>query len=416
MSEVERQIWIVDDVPSNRRLLEKILRRAGYECALFKSAESLLEALQTERPALILMDVMMPGITGLDALMSMRQRELRGDVPVVLVTSMTDPSIRERAFHWGANDFVSKPVNKNELLMRVQRLYDEQTRNAARLMSSVDESMRILLVGCQAGGALAGLTTYVDVELEACPPSLDPRSLEDAHIVVVDVTNAGGVATVRDVSDQADLPLVAIVRSEVEALGALDAGACLCVMPNQNPSVVAGQIRALGERVFRYNALRRELARVRRRVLVDPDTGLLAPESFHDALSFEQDRSRRFRHDTSLILLRLGSDLNRQAGGSRAAVLKALGAAVKQATRSVDIAGRLARLELGIVLPETSDVGALEVMRRLKSEVNRAAVHVGGGKEVAVGIEIGATTSRSGGADAQSMIDTARTALESIPG
>jgi signal transduction histidine kinase len=125
------RILVVDDVEANLLVLSKMVRVLGHVAVTAPDAITAIAAAKKERPDLILMDVMMPGVDGIEA-----TRRLKADpdtrlVPVVVVTALTESAARRRAIEAGADDFISKPVDGLELgfrvkaLLAVKRTYDE---------------------------------------------------------------------------------------------------------------------------------------------------------------------------------------------------------------------------------------------------------------------------------------------------
>lgn len=113
---------IVDDLADNRLLLGRHLRQQGYLVAEAESAEAALAMIKARPPDLVLLDVMLPGIDGYEAC-----RRLKGDrhtslLPVIIVTSLESREDRIRSIESGADEFLTKPVNKAELLARVRSL------------------------------------------------------------------------------------------------------------------------------------------------------------------------------------------------------------------------------------------------------------------------------------------------------
>ncbi|MCC6945940.1 MAG: response regulator transcription factor [Thermomicrobiales bacterium] len=109
-------ILVVDDEPAIVRLVKSKLVADGYAVETANSGETALEFLDNERPDLIVLDVMMPGIDGYETL-----RRIRGktQIPVILLTARSGDADLSRGFHAGADDYVTKPFNPDELGLRV---------------------------------------------------------------------------------------------------------------------------------------------------------------------------------------------------------------------------------------------------------------------------------------------------------
>ncbi|MDX6325996.1 MAG: adenylate cyclase [Nocardioidaceae bacterium] len=115
------RVLVVDDQPPNVRLLEAILTPRGYDVRTASSGEDALASLDREDVDLVLLDIVMPGIDGYETCRVIRQRPATAYLPVVMVTASGEEE-KVKALEAGADDFLTKPVNKNELLARVASL------------------------------------------------------------------------------------------------------------------------------------------------------------------------------------------------------------------------------------------------------------------------------------------------------
>ena len=116
------KILCVDDDPRNLKLLDALLVPAGYEVLPAENGEKALKIVQAENPDLVLLDIMMPGLSGYDVLKRLREDKKIRDIPVVMVTALVDVRDRIKALEAGCDDFISKPFDKTELLSRVRSL------------------------------------------------------------------------------------------------------------------------------------------------------------------------------------------------------------------------------------------------------------------------------------------------------
>ena len=132
-------ILVVDDVAKNVKLLADVLAVRGYRVTTAASGEAALACIQAEPPDLVLLDVMMPGLSGYDVCRAIRADPAHAMLPVVLVTALDPAQERVKGLEAGADDFLSKPVNQPELmarvrsLLRIKLLYDEVQRHKAEL-------------------------------------------------------------------------------------------------------------------------------------------------------------------------------------------------------------------------------------------------------------------------------------------
>ncbi len=147
----ETSILIVDDNPANCELLSKRLSRQGYNCFQAFSGKQALELIEQETPDMMLLDMVMPHMDGLDVLRTLRQRHDSISLPVLMVTAKNSGEDVVSAFAAGANDYIEKPVDFPVLLARLQhhlehkRLDDEVKISRARLQ----EQNRKLEMGSQ---------------------------------------------------------------------------------------------------------------------------------------------------------------------------------------------------------------------------------------------------------------------------
>jgi DNA-binding response OmpR family regulator len=133
------KILVVDDTPQNVKLLADILTVKGYRVVTAASGTEALAKLQTERPDLVLLDVVMPGMSGYEVCQRIRADAGTGILPVVMVTALDPSSERIKGLEAGADDFLTKPINLPELLarvrslLRIKALYDTVEAQSAQL-------------------------------------------------------------------------------------------------------------------------------------------------------------------------------------------------------------------------------------------------------------------------------------------
>ncbi len=117
-------ILVVDDDASQRRLLEFWLKEEGYEVATAADGQTGLELFESKSPALVISDIRMPGLSGLDLLG--RIKAASPDTPVILITAFGTVADAVDAMKFGASDYVLKPISPDELKMNVQRALEHQ--------------------------------------------------------------------------------------------------------------------------------------------------------------------------------------------------------------------------------------------------------------------------------------------------
>jgi adenylate cyclase len=132
-------VLVVDDTPHNVKLLADLLTVKGYGVATATSGEEALAKVAERAPDLVLLDIMMPGMSGYDVCKRLRADPSTALLPVVLVTSLDPQQERVKGIEAGADDFLGKPINQQELfarvrsLLRIKALQDEVRQQAAAL-------------------------------------------------------------------------------------------------------------------------------------------------------------------------------------------------------------------------------------------------------------------------------------------
>jgi phosphoserine phosphatase RsbU/P len=116
---MNEHILVVDDTPANIQILVGILKEKGYQLSIANNGNAALKALERIRPDLILLDVMMPELDGIETCRRIKNSEAWRDIPIIFLTAKADTSDIVKGFEIGAVDYVAKPFNAHELLARM---------------------------------------------------------------------------------------------------------------------------------------------------------------------------------------------------------------------------------------------------------------------------------------------------------
>ncbi|MGC4073421.1 MAG: response regulator [Nibricoccus sp.] len=144
-------VLVVDDIQRNVQLVGATLTREGYEVLFATSGEQALERLQARQPDLVLLDLMMPGMDGMEVCRRIKRDPRTVTLPVIFLTAANEAELAAKALSEGAVDFINKPFNTAELLARVRthvdlkRTRDELQRIIAQkneLMSAVAHDLK----------------------------------------------------------------------------------------------------------------------------------------------------------------------------------------------------------------------------------------------------------------------------------
>ena len=147
------KILIVDDVVSNVLLLKILLTNEKFQVCTASNGNMCIEQAKKEHPDLILLDVMMPDINGFDTAVILKKDPETLDIPIIFLTALNNPNVLVHGFQVGGNDFLTKPFNKEELVMRVmhqislvaaKRIIVRQNEELKRTISNRDKMYSVI--------------------------------------------------------------------------------------------------------------------------------------------------------------------------------------------------------------------------------------------------------------------------------
>ena len=113
------KILIVDDSPAQRHSLRQLVEEAGHEALVAESGEQALQLAALKHPAVILMDIVMPGMSGYQATRRLGRSDSTRDIPVIFVSSRDGEADRQWGLRQGAHEYITKPVNRQRLLAAI---------------------------------------------------------------------------------------------------------------------------------------------------------------------------------------------------------------------------------------------------------------------------------------------------------
>ena len=125
------KVFIVEDEPDLRDTLTYNFENEGFTVKSFSNGEPFLESLTKNKPNLVILDLMLPGISGLDVCRQLRSDDNLNDIAVVMLTAKSEEIDRIVGFELGADDYVTKPFSVRELILRVKVLLKKRLENSA---------------------------------------------------------------------------------------------------------------------------------------------------------------------------------------------------------------------------------------------------------------------------------------------
>jgi two-component system alkaline phosphatase synthesis response regulator PhoP len=130
------RVLIADDNPQGAELLEAYLAETDCEIQTAADGEETLQKVRGWHPDLILLDIMMPKISGFEVCKRLRADPATADIVILMITALDQPSDIDRAVEAGTNDFLTKPINKTELLLRVR-----SALSSRRIKAQLDQAL-----------------------------------------------------------------------------------------------------------------------------------------------------------------------------------------------------------------------------------------------------------------------------------
>lgn len=122
------RVLVIDDDPGVRLVLQKNLEHAGFEVLIAEDGPRGLEAARLRAPDIIVLDLMMPHVDGFEVLRDLRLHATTSTLPVIVLTALTDPVVKERCRHAGADLVMTKPFEPGALASEITRILDLQPR------------------------------------------------------------------------------------------------------------------------------------------------------------------------------------------------------------------------------------------------------------------------------------------------
>jgi two-component system cell cycle response regulator len=436
------RVLIVDDILANVRLLEAKLAAEYFEVITAMNGADALEAVSRARPDIVLLDVMMPGIDGVEVCRRIKSNPATQHVPVVMITALDQPEDRVRGLEAGADDFLTKPVNDLALfcrvkgLVRLKMLTDElRSRTGGDPLGlangivpgPVGAGGRILLVDNRTTGAdrirgiLAGKheVTLATSQQEAVDAHAQAEYGFELIIVNLDIEGSDGMricSQLKTMERTRQTPILIIVGPEdhQRLLRTLDMGVNdYLIRPVDRQELHARVVTQI--RRHRYTEQLRLSVRASMELAVtDALTGLYNRRYLESQLVNLMEQAVNRGKLVSLLTLDVDyfksvNDTHGHDAGDR--VLQDVAGRIRAAVRSVDLACRVGGEEFVVVLPDTDLKTAGRVGERIRKAVAAKPFNPGPGCQLTITASVGVSSIASGQDTADDLLKRADQAL-----
>jgi two-component system cell cycle response regulator len=418
---VTARILVVDDIEANVRLLEAKLSAEYYEVITASDGPTALAMAASERPDIILLDVMMPGMDGFQVCRRLKDDVETRHVPVVLVTALDGRSDRVAGLEAGADDFLTKPIDDVMLMARV--------RSLTRLKAVIDELRQreasgrrigVIAGGSARTGGSGGRILIIDdherqaqrvfaelaiehrpfIESDADKALIAARGPVDLVIVNTSARNFDGLrvaAQLRSDAATRNLPVLAIVDPDERArlVKALEIGVNDILGKPIDPGELAARARTQIRRKRYTDYLRNNLDQSLELAVTDQLTGLNNRRYMSGRLDALVKRAAHGGEPTSVLLVDIDHFKKINDGYGHAVgdeVLREFAARLASNVRAADLPVRYGGEEFVVVMPETRTEDAQRIAERLRMHAAGSPFRVNGGADLLT-VTIGVATS-----------------------
>jgi two-component system, cell cycle response regulator len=418
------RVLVVDDIVANVRLLEAKLSAEYFDVVTAMNGLDALEAIQRTKPDIVLLDVMMPGIDGIEVCKRIKSNAATQHIPVVMVTALDQPEDRVRGLEAGADDFLTKPVNDISLFCRIKSLVRlKMLTDELRMRSSsgdgvglivrafgqeVSESGKILLVDGRQSSAdrlnqvlgQKNELAWFDSPQKLLESHADYLSKYDLIIVSIDEEKFDALrlcSQLKSLEATRQTPILIIVDPDDQQrlLKALDMGVNDYLMRPVDRQELQARVTTQIRRHRYTEQLRSNVRASIELAVTDALTGLYNRRYLETHLSYLIEHSINRGKTLSIVTFdvdhfKVINDTFGHDAGDR--VLKELADTARSMTRGLDISCRIGGEEFVIVLPNADSATAERVAERLRRAVAEKKFDAQGDRSIDVTISAGIAT------------------------
>ncbi len=436
------RVLVVDDIAANVRLLELRLQAEYFDVRTALSGREALDLAERERVDLVLLDVMMPDMTGFEVCAALKTNPRTAHVPVIMVTSLDNAEDRVKGLECGADDFLTKPVSHVAMLTRVKSLLrlkmitDELELRAealesvglnAALTEKADICGRVLVVDDRINSTRAirqALQRPFEIEITEDPAEAIERAVNGCFdvIMISAALKAGDglrlCTQIRTIDGLRQTPVVLITDAEQTRLveRALDLGVNDYIIRPIDSNELRARVRTQLRRKLYQERLRNTVSSAVELAVTDPLTGLYNRRYLDAHLSSAVTRAKTTGKPVCVLIFDIdhfkavNDTYGHDAGDD---VLRDFSDRLRRGVRGIDLVVRYGGEEFLLVMPETDAAFAGGVAERLRSDVEKVPFATRSGAEIPVTVSIGIAEWRGPSDSAAELIKRADTALYS---
>jgi two-component system cell cycle response regulator len=402
------RVLVVDDILANVRLLEAKLTSEYFEVCTAMNGADALEAVDSFKPDIILLDVMMPGIDGIEVCRRIKTNRQTQHIPVIMVTALDQVEDRVRGLEAGADDFITKPVNDAALfcrlksLVRLKMLMDElRGRNDAPVMGDASSSVIDLahvetgatiavvdnrgIIADRIQDALGGMHRVETLTDPGQTITLSQEAELDLIIVSFDLLDHDGLrlcSQLRSFERTRQIPILVVVDVEDQSrlMRALDMGVNDYLHRPLDKLELKARVNTQIKRKRYTDRLRFNVTRSMELAVTDPLTGLYNRRHMDNQLAVQVTNAASRGKAVAVLALDVDffkpiNDTHGHDVGDR--VLQELATRLKAQVRAIDLCCRMGGEEFLVILPETDLQVGFTVAERLRRAIANKPFNAG---------------------------------------
>lgn len=402
------RVLVVDDILANVRLLEAKLTSEYFEVCTAMNGADALEAVDSFKPDIILLDVMMPGIDGIEVCRRIKTNRQTQHIPVIMVTALDQVEDRVRGLEAGADDFITKPVNDAALfcrlksLVRLKMLMDElRGRNDAPVMGDASASVIDLahvetdatiavvdnrgIIADRIQDALGGMHRVETLTDPGQTITLSQEAELDLIIVSFDLLDHDGLrlcSQLRSFERTRQIPILVVVDVEDQSrlMRALDMGVNDYLHRPLDKLELKARVNTQIKRKRYTDRLRFNVTRSMELAVTDPLTGLYNRRHMDNQLAVQVTNAASRGKAVAVLALDVDffkpiNDTHGHDVGDR--VLQELATRLKAQVRAIDLCCRMGGEEFLVILPETDLQVGFTVAERLRRAIANKPFNAG---------------------------------------
>lgn len=436
------RVLVVDDIPANVKLLEAKLGAEYFDVVTASNGLEALAKVASEKPDIVLLDVMMPGMDGFEVCRRIKKDPASAHLPVVMVTALDQLSDRVTGLEAGADDFLTKPVNDVALFARVRSLVRLKTMvDELRLRQATGESMGLMDQIDNADGAARSRILIVEDRATSAQRIAETLERDNDVTTVAETTEAvvqakGGdfdliicslsldrqdglrlCATLRSLETTRQTPILAMVEEgDMKRLvRALDIGVNDYLMRPIESSELTARVRTQLRRKRYADRLRHSLQLSLEMAITDQLTGLFNRRYMSRHLGTLISSAQTTGKPVSFLILdidyfkHINDTYGHDVGDE---VLREFSGRISANVRGIDLACRYGGEEFVVVMPDTDLTFAYMVAERLRQAVADIPFTIGVAPgQLSVTISVGVTSTEGAGDTAEALLRRADQAL-----